>query len=90
MNKKTKYNDEFKKKVILETLRNEKTIVEISSEYQVHKASIRDWKKKFIENMGLSINPEEGVKKYREEIEELKKETEEAYKQIGKLTTQLD
>ncbi len=90
MNKKKKYSDEFKTKVILEVLREEKTIAEISSLYGVHKCSIRDWKKQFSTNIHLAVNPKKGLNAYKEKIKEASKNEEELYKQIGKLTAQLD
>ena len=90
MLKKTKYTDELKTKVILEVLKEEKTLAEIASIYRVHKTSIRDWKKQFLENIQLAVNPAKGISKYREKIKEKNAEKEELYKQIGKLTSQLD
>lgn len=87
---KTKYSDEFKTKVILEVLKEEKTLAEISALYGVHKCSIREWKKQFLENIHLAVNPAKGVSKYRDKIKILDNEKDELYKQIGKLTSQLD
>ena len=87
---KRKYSDELKTKVILEILREEKTLAEISSKYQVHKCTIRDWKKQFLVNIHLSVNPQKGLEKYKEKLRQEDKEKDELYKQIGKLTAQLD
>lgn len=87
---KVKYSDKFKTKVILEVLKEEKTLAEIASIYAVHKTSIRDWKKVFLENIQLAINPAKGISKYREKIKQKDSEKDELYKQIGKLTSQLD
>ena len=83
MNKK-KYSDEFKKKVILEVLKEEKTIAEISSKYEVHKCSIREWKNNFLENMHLAINKEKEEKIYKNKILELRSEIERIYKDLKK------
>ncbi|MCP4481369.1 MAG: transposase [bacterium] len=90
MGRKIKYSDEFKTKVILEVLKEEKILAEISSIYGVHKTSIRDWKKQFLENIGLAVNSAKGISKYREKIKDLSSGKDELYKQIGKLTSQLD
>ena len=42
---KIKYSDEFKTKVILDVLKEEKTLAEISAEFQVHKITTREWRK---------------------------------------------
>ena len=90
MLKKIKYTDELKKKAILEMLKEEKTICEISSIYKVHKTTLREWKRQFLENMELAINPEKGTQKYRDEIKELENKQEELYKQLGKITSHLE
>ena len=90
MGRKMKYSDEFKTKVILEVLKEEKPLAEIASMYGIHKTSIRDWKKQFLENIQLAVNPAKGISKYREKIKQKNAEKDELYKQIGKLTSQLD
>ena len=85
-----KYPDELRKKIILEVLREESTIAEIASKYEVHPISIRDWKKQFLENMDLAINPKKGLKVYKEKIAQQEKEKDELYKQLGKTTTLLE
>lgn len=90
MLKKIKHTDELKKKIILEALREEKTIPELSSIYKIHATTIRDWKRQFLENMYLAINPKEGMQKYRNEIDKLSEEKEELYKQLGKITSHLE
>jgi transposase len=47
---KTKHTPEFKKKVVLEVLREQKTIQEIARTYQVHPAQVSVWKKQFLDN----------------------------------------
>jgi len=87
---KKNYPDELKIKVVLEVLREELTLVEIASKYQVHTATIRDWKKHFLANMHLAVNPKKGLEKYKDKLKEASHKEEELYKQIGKLTAQLD
>ena len=87
---KKNYSDDLKKQVILEVLRNEKTLSEIASKYEVHATSIREWKKQFLTNMHLAVNPQKGLEKYKDKLRESSKEKDELYKQIGKLTAQLD
>ena len=40
------FNAEFKVKVALETIKQEKTITELSSKYEVHRTQITDWSKR--------------------------------------------
>jgi len=46
-----KHSDNFKAKVALEAIKEEKTIAEIASAYQVHANMVTKWKKQAIENM---------------------------------------
>ncbi|MFC1566651.1 transposase [bacterium] len=90
MNKKKNYDAGFKKKVILEIMREEKSMAEIASKYQVCKTTIRDWHRQFLKNMNLAIEPQKGIENYKEKLRQEEKNKENLYKQIGKLTTQLD
>ena len=40
------FNAEFKAKVALEAIKEEKTIAELSSKYEVHRTQITDWRKR--------------------------------------------
>lgn len=82
------YTGKFKAKVVLEILREEKTISEIASHYEVHPNQLSKWKKQAVN--GLANVLEDGRKKSDKEKEALEKKTQELYTEIGKLTTQLN
>lgn len=83
-----KYPADFKAKVVLEILREEKSISQISSEYGIHTTQLNRWKKQAIEGMPQLFADE------RKNLESIKagheKEKNELYAKIGQLTTQLD
>jgi transposase-like protein len=79
------YDGAFKLKVILETYKNEKTLAQIASEYQVHATQIHLWKKQF-----QSDGPSIFQKTKDQEKTELKELVDELYKQIGQLTVERD
>lgn len=79
------YTPEFKSKIVLEILREEKTLSELSAEYGVHPSQLKYWKKEVIENLPQLFdrrNAEANKKEYEKQIQEL-------YAEIGRLTTQL-
>ena len=79
---------ELKARVVLELLREEKTPAQISSETGVHLNLLQQWKKAALEALPKVFE------RKNQEMDELRKETEkkeeELYKEIGKLTTQLE
>jgi putative transposase len=54
------FNAEFKAKVALEAIKEEKTIAELSSKYEVHRTQITDWRKRALggvkEILSLFVN----------------------------------
>lgn len=79
------YDSAFKLKVVLETYKNEKTLAQISSEYQVHSTQINIWKNQF-KAEGSSI-----FQKIKDQEKvELKELVDELYKQIGQLKVERD
>lgn len=51
-----KFTAEFKKKVVLEALKERNTILELASKYEVHPQQITDWKRHFLENSEITFN----------------------------------
>jgi transposase-like protein len=79
------YDGSFKLKVVLETYKNEKTLAQIASEYQVHSTQIHIWKNQFKEQ-GAAIFQ----KTKDQEKAELKELVDELYRQIGQLKVERD
>jgi len=46
MSVRKQYTPEFKSKIILEILKEEKTLSQISSEYGVHTTQLKNWEKR--------------------------------------------
>jgi putative transposase len=84
---KKSYTAAFKAQVVLELLKETKTLAELSSEQGVHATVLRDWK--LIALKGLP-----DVFEKRDSATEAKaihaREIEELYAEIGRLTTQVN
>ena len=85
--KKTAYSDKQKAQVALEALKGEKTINQISSQYQVHPTQIQRWKT--IVADGLPGLFSQGSKKDKS-LTEKDELIEELYKIIGQRETELN
>ena len=84
------YSPEFKAKVVLELLQENKTINEIASKYGILPKSLIEWKKQFLENAALAFDKSSVVKEYKQEIENLKEENEKLAKKLGKVIVERD
>jgi transposase len=75
----------FKAKVVLEALKEQKTLAELSSQFGVHSMVIAKWKKKALEILtnGFSGKKDQRDKDDHELIQEL-------YRQIGRLKVEVD
>ncbi len=79
------FSKEFKAKVALEAYRGQKTITELSKEYQVHPNVISNWKKQLLENVADIFSTKRGPKSESDEEEKNR-----LYSQIGKQQVELD
>ena len=80
-----RHSASFKAKVALEAVKEEKTISQLASEYEVHPNHIRQWKK-WLLNEASDIFSRRREKEARSQ-EELEAEL---YRQIGQLKVELD
>ncbi len=77
-----KFSSTFKAEVALEAIKGIKTISEIAQQYEIHPVQVTLWKKEFLER---SADVFEGDKKRNEELERLRNERDELFRQIGEL-----
>jgi len=75
----------IKAKAALAALKGEKTIAELSSEYEIHPNQISKWKKLVLEQL-----PSLFEKKNSQKGEQPSPDTDELYKQIGQLQVEND
>ena len=55
--KRTVYSAEFKTRLVLEVLREEKTLNEIASANNINPKNLQNWKKIFLENAEVAMEP---------------------------------
>ena len=84
--KRTVYSAKFKTKVVLEVIKNDKTLAEIALENNVTPKNIQNWKKIFLENASTAMEPEKAVKAYKAETVKLQKTIDDYAKTVGQLT----
>ena len=63
---------------------------QIASKYEVLPASLKQWKKQFLDNMSLAFDKSTVVKEYKEKIEVLQKDKDNMAKKVGELTLERD
>jgi len=86
--KRKQYTKQKKAEIVLELLKEEKTIAQIAAEYEVHPTQLSQWKKTALE--GLPELFERGEKAAQKAEKEQQKQVEQLYKEIGYLTTQVN
>jgi len=83
------YSASFKAQVVLELLREEKTVAQLASEYGVHPTMLHRWKNTAVDNLS-SLFEDVDKKNTTAMKREHEKEVEELYSKIGRLTTQVE
>jgi len=69
--KRTIYTADFKSKIVLEILNGEKTLNEIASKHSLLPKNIQNWKKQFLDNAEIAMEPAKAVKEYKDKIKDL-------------------
>ncbi len=86
--KRTTYSTELKTKLVLELLKEEKTLVEIAKENSITPNNLKNWKKIFLENAEMAMEPSKVVKEYKDETKQLQEKIDEYAKTVGQLTVE--
>ena len=66
--KRTTYSSAFKTKLVLELLQNESTLAEIASKHNILPQNLVNWKKTFLANAEIAMEPSKAVKEYKESL----------------------
>ena len=85
-NKKRTYTSAFKTKIVLEALREDKSIAELSVKYNITPKNIHNWKATFLSNAEIAMEPSKCIAEYKEAAKELNQQVAEYAKKVGELT----
>ena len=88
MPKRKTFTASQKAAIVLEALREEKTVAQIASENNVHPNQIHKWKKQALENFQQLFEDDRKGEKAQAALHE--NQVNELYSEIGKLSTQLN
>ena len=88
--KRTVYTAEYKTRLVLEVLKEDKTLAEIASANKITPLNLQNWKKIFLANAELAMEPSKAIKEYKEANTKLQVEVGEYAKKVGQLTLEKD
>lgn len=87
MGARRKFSPEEKAQIVLEILKEEKSISQLASEHEIHANVLNRWKNEAIQNFSqLFVDDRKGITKMKNDYEQ---KINELYAEVGKLTTQL-
>jgi len=86
--KRTSYTSAFKTKLVLELLQNESTLAEIASKHNILPQNLVNWKKTFLANAEIAMEPSKAVKEYKEELIKSQEQNERLTALVGKVTVE--
>ena len=89
MRRKTRrnYDASFKVRVVLEAIKELKTLAELGSEFSVHPNQIRNWKNEFLEKASVVFSER---RDNEEELKRLEEERDRLHQRIGEQSMDID
>jgi transposase-like protein len=80
------YTAAYKARIVQELLKEEKTLAQIASEYEVHPTQLKNWRAIALEGLPDLFEKQDGTAELRRAHEQ---QLTELYAEIGKLSTQV-
>lgn len=87
MAKQKRYSVTFKTQVVLEMLKEEKTVTQLAAEYGIHPGQLHRWKRQALDNFPHLVTESQALPQQAQAHEH---HVTELYAEIGKLTTQVE
>ncbi|WP_192812046.1 IS3 family transposase [Sulfobacillus thermosulfidooxidans] len=87
MAKQKRHSATFKSQVVLEMLKEEKTVSQIAAEYGIHPSQLHRWKRQALENFPQLFTESQAL---QQQAQAHQQQLTELYAEIGKLTTQVE
>ncbi len=84
----TVYSAEFKTRLVLELLKEDKTLTQIASKNNITPKNLQNWKKIFLENAVVAMEPAKAVQEYKTVITQLEAKVGAYAKKVGQLTVE--
>ena len=80
------YSPDLKARIVLEMLKEQRSVTELASEYGIHPTMLHRWRSQAVENLAQIFADKDSVVEVKAQYEQ---KIEELYTEIGRLTTQL-
>jgi transposase-like protein len=90
MGKRRQFTSEFKTKVVLEVLREERTLGEIASTHEINPNQLGRWRQEFLEKAPSVFDEPKSAKARQKSEREATAEKDKLLKTIGQLTMERD
>jgi hypothetical protein len=85
-----RFTNAIKAKVALAAIKEDKTLAQIGSEYQINPFNVKAWKKQLLDNIEVVFDRENLVKEYKDQLLHEKSKTDELHRQMGELSAKLN
>lgn len=85
-----RFTPEFKTRLVLELLREEKPLGELASEHEVSPNQLRNWKKEFLDNATRAFSETKQEKELRAEKKAMDEDRYDLMAKVGQLTLEVD
>jgi transposase-like protein len=84
------FTPEFKTKIVVELLREEKPLSELAAEHEISPNQLRNWKREFLENATRVFSESKQEKELRAKEKAMDEERRDLMAKVGQLTIEVD